>query len=84
MAVVIDRFFDKKEQVIGKYGANLAVAVLPGGGHRILHNQLQSLVWVLIKSATLTSHNMSIMSLQQPTPEELNTLLCLIFMPATS
>ena len=51
MAVIQGRFFGKKGQVIDKYSANLAAAILPGGGHRILHNQLQSFVQAMMKLA---------------------------------
>ena len=49
VAPVPGRFFGKKGQVIDSYGANLAMAVIPGGGHRVFHNQLQSLVQAMMK-----------------------------------
>ena len=50
MAPDTGRFFGKKGQVLlDRYGANLAAATLSGGGHRIIHNQLQSLVHAMMK-----------------------------------
>ena len=34
---------------VDKYGANLAAAVLPGQGHIVLHNKLQSMVQLIMK-----------------------------------
>ena len=49
MSPVTGRFLGKKGQVIDKYSDNLAAATLPGGGHRVLHNQPQSLVQAMMK-----------------------------------
>ena len=37
---LIGRYFGKKGQVLDKYGANLAVASLPGHGHSAPYNRL--------------------------------------------
>ena len=38
MAPVVGRYFEKNGVQLDKYGANLALAMLPGQGHRITHN----------------------------------------------
>jgi hypothetical protein len=49
MAPVVGRYFGKKGDALDKYGANLAAASLPGQGHRVLHNELQSLLQAMMK-----------------------------------
>ena len=46
---VVGRFFGKNGAQVDTYGANLAVASLPGQGHRVLHNKLQSIVQAMMK-----------------------------------
>ena len=43
------RYFGHKATILDKYGANLAAAPLPGQGHRVLHNILQSMVQSMMK-----------------------------------
>ena len=49
MAPVEGRYFGKKGSQVDRYGANLAVASLPGQGHRVFHNRMQSLVQSIMK-----------------------------------
>ena len=39
----------KEREVFDKYGTNLAAATPLGGGHRLLHNQLQLLLQAMMK-----------------------------------
>ena len=43
------RYFGHKATKLDKYGINLAAAPLPGQGHRVLHNNLQSMVQAMMK-----------------------------------
>ena len=43
------RYFGHKATKLDKYGANLAAAPLLGQGHRVLHNNLQSMVQAMMK-----------------------------------
>ena len=49
MAPLVGRFFGKKGEKLDKCGANLSFAALPGKGHRVLHNNLQSIVASIMK-----------------------------------
>ena len=48
VALAVGRFFGKNGARVDKDGANLASAVLPGQGHRVLHNKLQSIVQAMM------------------------------------
>ena len=48
-AQLVGRYRGKKGAKVDKYGANLAAAVLPGQGHSVLHNQLQTLLQAIMK-----------------------------------
>ena len=43
MTPLVGRFFDKEEEKLDKYGANLSSATLPAKGHGALRNILQSI-----------------------------------------
>ena len=49
IAPLVGRYLGKKGATVDKYGVNLAAATLPGQGHSVLHNQLQSLLQAIMK-----------------------------------
>ena len=49
IAPLVGRYFGKKGTKVNKYEANLAATALPGQGHNVLHNQLQSLLQAIMK-----------------------------------
>ena len=55
MAPLVGRFFGKNGNVLDEFGANLAAATLPGGGHRHLHNRLVSLTMEMMKVGGIQS-----------------------------
>lgn len=55
MAPMVGRFFGKNGSVLDEFGANLAAAPLPGGGHRHLHNRLVSLMMEMMKTGGIQS-----------------------------
>ena len=46
---VVGRYFEKKGQVLDKYGSNMAAAALPGQGHSALHNKPQAILQAMMK-----------------------------------
>ena len=55
MAPIMCRYFGKNGDVLDKYDANLASAALPGAGHRVLHNNLQSIIRVVMRLGEIYS-----------------------------
>ena len=41
MALMVGRFFGKNGEKLDKFWANLGATLLPGQGHRVVHNLLQ-------------------------------------------
>ena len=50
---VVGTSFGRKGARVDQYGANLAAAALPGQGHSVLHNKLQSMVQSMMKLGSI-------------------------------
>ena len=59
MAPVVGRYFGKNGDVLDKYGANLASAALPGACHRVLQNNLQSIIQAMMRVGGIYSEKES-------------------------
>ena len=46
---LVGQYFDKKGQVLNKYGVNMSTAALPGHDHSVLHNKLQFILQAMMK-----------------------------------
>jgi hypothetical protein len=55
MAPLVGRYFGKNGAQLDRFGANLASSPLPGRGHRLLHNQVQSLLKSMMKLAGISA-----------------------------
>ena len=49
MVPMIGRFFGKNGEKLDKFGANLGATSLPGQGHWVVHNLLQSILQSMVK-----------------------------------
>ena len=52
---LVGRYFGKNATCLYKFGADLASASLPGQGHCVLHNILQSIVQSMMKISGIRS-----------------------------
>ena len=55
VAPMVGRFFGKKGEKLDKFGANLGAISLPGQGHRVVHNLLQSVIQSMMKLGGISS-----------------------------
>ena len=55
MAPLVGHFFGKNGEKLDKFGANLGATTLPGQGHWVLHNLLQSLIQSMMKLGEISS-----------------------------